>query len=69
MSGVALGTCDAPKATVKVAARGEVGDRAFAIEAVERAEERERGHSAVQEARVCLAKDVACKDARGLLQA
>jgi hypothetical protein len=69
LCGVALGTGDAPKATVKVAARGEVGDRAGAVEAVECAEEGQRGYGAVEEARVRLAKGVACEDARGLLQA
>ena len=66
---MALGAGDAPKAAVKVAARGEVGDRARAVEPVERAEEGERGDGAVEEARVRLAKGVARKDARGLLQA
>lgn len=66
---MALGAGDAPKAAVKVAARGEVGDGACAVEPVERAEEGQRGHGAVEEARVRLAKGVARKDARGLLQA
>ena len=65
---MALGAGDAPKAAVKVAARGEVGDRARAVEPVEGAEEGQRGDGAVEEARVRLAKGVACKDARGLLQ-
>jgi hypothetical protein len=69
LCGVALGAGDAPKAAVKVAARDEVGDRARAVEPVERAEEGQRGHGAVEEARVRLAKGVARKDARGLLQA
>jgi hypothetical protein len=66
---VALGTGDAPKAPVKIAACGEVLHGARAIEPVERAEQRQRGHGAVEEARVGLAERVAGKDARGLLQA
>ena len=45
MCGVALGTGDAPKAPVKIAARGKVRHGARAIEAVERAEEREGGYA------------------------
>jgi hypothetical protein len=66
---VALGTGDAPKNPVEIAARGEVLHCARAIEAVERAKQRQCGHGAVEEARVGLAERVACKDARGLLQA
>jgi hypothetical protein len=69
LRGVALGAGDAPKAPVKVTARLEVRDGARAVEAVERAEERKSRHGAVEEARIGLAKCVACKDARGLLQA
>lgn len=69
LCGVRLRASDAPKAAVKVAARGEVRDGARAIEAVERTEEGQRRHGAVYEARVCLAEGVACEDARGLLQA
>jgi hypothetical protein len=39
LRGVALGTGHASEAAVEVSARGEVGDRAGAIEPVERAEE------------------------------
>jgi hypothetical protein len=69
LCGVALGAGDTPKAPVKVAARGEIRDSTRAIEAVERAEEGQRGYGAVDEARVCLAECVACEDTRGLLQA
>ena len=65
---MALGAGDAAKATVKVAARGEVGHGPGAIESVERVEEGEGRDGAVEEARVCLAEGVACEDARGLLQ-
>ena len=53
-----------PKSPSKVGARGEVGDRAVVVEAVEPLK---RGHGAVQETRVCLDKDVTFKDPRGLL--
>ena len=66
---MALGASDAPKAPVKIAARGEVRHGARAVEPVERAEQRQCGHGAVEEARVGLAERVASKDARGLLQA
>ena len=69
LRGVALGASYAPKTPVKVAARLEVCDGTCAVEAVERAEEREGRYGAVEEARIGLAKCVACKDARGLLQA
>lgn len=65
---VTLGAGDAAKATVKIAARGEVGHGSSAIESGERAEEGEGRDGAVEEARVCLAEGVACEDARGLLQ-
>jgi len=63
LRGVALGTGDAPKSPVKVTARSEVRHGARAIEPVERAEQRQGGHGAVQEARVRLAERVARKDA------
>jgi hypothetical protein len=60
---VALGASDSTKASVKVAARGKVGDCALAIEAIERAEEGQRRYGAVEETRVRLAKGVAGEDA------
>ena len=69
LRGVALGASYASKAPVKVAACLEVRDGACAVEAVERVEEREGRYGAVEEARVGLSECVACKDARGLLQA
>ena len=53
-----------PKPPSKVGARGEVGDRAVVVEAVEPLD---RGHGAVQETRVCLDEDVAFKNPSGLL--
>ena len=69
LCGVTFRAGDTPKAAVKVATRGKIRDSARAIEAVERAEEGQRGDGTVEEARVRLAKGVACEDARGLLQA
>ena len=63
MCRVTLGAGDATKAAVKIAARGEVGRCARAVESVERAEEGEGRDGAVEEARVRLAKGVACEDA------
>ena len=69
MRGVALCAGDAPKPPIKIAARSEVRHGARVVKAVECAEERESGHGAIEEARICLAECVAREYARGLLQA
>lgn len=47
LRGMALGTCDAPKTPVKIAACSEIRHGARAVEAVKRAEKREGRHGTV----------------------
>lgn len=47
LRGMALGTCDAPKTPVKIAAFSEIRHGTRAVEAVKRAEKREGRHGAV----------------------